>query len=153
MAYKYLNHKNWYNKTCSKDRKLTLNQLKRDLINKFNEDKEGFKMPFFKKDKGVAYHRRSFNDLYSYYRYRGVSEKKLLKALIEAGFRSRYCPYPRRIVFWKASGIGKPKKLYHSEFYRSLSESIERDDNLNNYNFGKYKPSYLEKLYDEIFEN
>lgn len=89
-----------------------------------------FKTTLFKNEK--RYDRRSFNDLFKYYKRFGVTEKQLIKALDSLCIGCYYCFIPKRIVFFNRGSL--PGIARHLK--EIPSESI----------CDKYTPEYLLKL-------
>ena len=116
---------------------MNLTDLKLDLHNKCPETY--FVKVLFEKDERI-YGRRSFGDLFNYYRPKGVSEKLLLKALVDAGFSSYRCPDIADFVFFK----------WHRS-YRFFSHARTSPGH-SFYVNQKYTFKYLNKLYDSQFK-
>lgn len=125
--------------------KLTYKELKKDLNKKCPSDYhkrydiDYFSMPLFKRD-NVIYRRRTFSDLFLYYRYKGVSEKQLLKALYEEGFMCYLCSDIEQCVFFKWDQCYKFWRYNKS----SLKEMMRKPC------YTKYTIKYLDELFDSI---
>jgi hypothetical protein len=116
---------------------MNLSDLKIDLNNKCPETY--FTEKLFDKDERI-FGRRSFGDLFNYYRPKGVSEKLLLKALVESGFSSYRCPDISDFVFFK----------WHRG-YKFFSHALTASGHSAPVN-QKYTFKYLNKLYDSRFK-
>lgn len=77
---------------------MNYNELKEDLINK--TPSYYFNHKLFKNEIDV-YSRRSFDDLFKYYRFKGVTEKMLLNALVECGFVAKVCANLKKVIFYR----------------------------------------------------
>lgn len=103
-----------------------------------------FQYKLFKRDPKV-YNRRSFNDLFLYFKKYGVTELQLMKALTspESKFAGYICYDIRKVVFLKI-----PRE------YKFTSENLNNFINHENkYVVDKYDFKYLEKLYDKCWSN
>lgn len=98
-----------------------------------------FQCKLFRNDSKI-YARRTFGDLFKYYRPKGVSEKLLLEALVKSGFSSYRCPGIKEFVFFKFNRVYR--FWAHGEKANSHTELVSQ----------KYTFKYLNKLYDSIFE-
>jgi len=114
-------------------------ELKEDLLNKleYTHHTRYFAVKLFKKDAQV-YRRKSFDDLFKYYRFKGISEKTLAKALYELGFRGKICMDLQKIVFFKYSDPKIKFLLEGDIFYFPL-----KDEYIKN---SKYTVTYLNRL-------
>lgn len=87
--------------------------------------------------------RRSFNDLFVYFRKYGVTEKMLMKALKREKFEFWYCNTINRNVFYK------PWQFLY--FYNDRYEDFrQRHIEENRVNTGKYTKEYLLELYNKV---
>jgi len=123
---------------------MTLKELKKDissLLVHMGGSEYKFK-PLFKKDNNRIM-RRSFNDLFYYYKRKGVTEKLLMKALIDMKFVARYCNGPKRIVFFKYRY--PVEKFWWTAYHRNQAFK-------NTGNCGKYTAEYLEELYNKVIK-
>jgi hypothetical protein len=103
-----------------------------------------FKVKLFKRDKRVK-HRRSFGDLFLYYRARGVTEKQLLKGLVDAGFYAGICHEIEKVVFWKGKMDQKPDSIWVTGHLYWTDSEIRRKA------IDKYTTEYMNKLYKQNF--
>lgn len=123
---------------------MTINELKKDLISKLDDQNDYFNVKILKSDYRI-FQRRSFRDLFHHYRRKGVSQKMLMQALMEAGFSSYFCFDVNLFVFFG---------LYDRN-YKFLNESCFDYD----FNYiakrnkdKKYTFKYLESIYDSIYK-
>lgn len=118
---------------------MKLEELKKDLLSK--SDSDYFIKSLFKDEK--IYARRSFTDLFKYYKIKGVSEVLLMKALIQTGFSARLCNTNRIYVFFKyyTSTYLKPGTIFIN-----IKETSYDGYNVKIKNT-KYTKDYLMKLY------
>lgn len=104
------------------------------------KDQEGlclyFQNKLFKNDPSV-FRRRSFTDLFKYFRFKGVSEKTLLKCLYLEGFGCYKCSDIERLVFFKY-------------LYRNDRFFIRNNDMYHELVNDKYTRTYLSVLFDSI---
>ena len=114
---------------------MTNEELRLDLDNKF--DQEGyFKEKLFIKDS--VYKRRTFSDLFKYYKWEKVSEQQLMTVLKDMQIRAFRCPDIGQIVFHK------------SRYVRKLSFEMNGSLSVRNpVTNSKYTYEYLLKLYDQ----
>jgi len=128
---------------------MNLKELKKDLLNKVNH-KRYFRSTLFKKDKGI-YDRRSFDDLFKYYKQKGATEKMVLQALYETKFRARVCGGINKVIFY--SFYEKCQKPSISIW---ASKIIPGHVNSVTFNYGrstkdtKYDAAYIDKLFDSL---
>lgn len=118
---------------------MTQKQLEKDLLKK-SGSLWGFNVEIL----GEIKARRSMNDLLEHYKNDGVTELMLMQAFKNLEFRARYCPTPRRVVFWKGHCPPEDKFWYDSDF---RTDAFNREKVLEELNFGKFTPTYLEELY------
>lgn len=91
--------------------------------------------------------RRSFNDLYDYYKTKGVSEEMLMEALMKAGIHCYFCSTPMRFVFFKNS---KGSKCFTNLLFENeITQNYKKYDKQNS-NVGIYTSEKLLSLYDSI---
>jgi hypothetical protein len=120
---------------------MNLQELKADLNSKTKYN--FFNVKLFTKDQHI-YKRRSFKDLFIYYRKYKVSEVMLMKALYETGFSTRTCNTINKYVFFK--------------YYEQKSNSIFSIDPLENSGYGyppentKYTKEYLTNLFNKAMK-
>ncbi len=121
---------------------MTYKELKKDLLDKCPGNY--FTEKLFEED-GYAYARRSFDDLSKYYSKLGINDKTLLKALYECGFSASICGEIEQIVFFKV-------KLQYDRFWNNngIINSGYMPIEDENVKEGCIKPSYLNKLFEEI---
>lgn len=114
-----------------------INTVVEDLKSKVN--KAGyFNTKIFKKDKKI-YERRSFGDLFKYYKNFGITEKILIKSLKKANFVMYVCVKLQKGVFFKY--------VYAGEFLNDLLHGdIHSYGSFNQIKNDKYTKEYLEKL-------
>lgn len=125
---------------------MTDEELKKDLESKTNS--QFFKVMFFKKDE-MVYYRRSFDDLFIYYRKLKVTEKQLLKVLINAGFKTAVCKNIHKVVFFIPTEYEKIEK-------NGLWKEIPYDIGFSKYKTTtntKYTAEYITNLYNQIKQN
>jgi hypothetical protein len=119
-------------------KKMNIKLLKADLNSKCPGTY--FYQKLFKRDTQV-YQRRTFGDLFLYYRKYGVTEKMLLKALVEAGFSTYRCPDIKDYVWFKYG-----YREYRC-FIRTRTSTSHKHKVLQKYNF-----DYINNLYSEVFK-
>ena len=121
---------------------MTTEKLVKDLQNKINQYNDNFKVKLFKRDL-KTYGRRTFDDLFLYYRRHGVTEKQLMKGLVEAGFSALYCSTVKRPTW---GGSKSQNKFWYPRindvYINNFSSQITKNT--------KYNTEYLNKLYDSI---
>lgn len=125
--------------------KMNLKELKEDITNKMNYEFHNITywgLPL--EDNGPIYNRRSFNDLIEHYSKFDISEQTLMKAIKELNLVAYYCGTPKRVVFFKSSSWERIKFWRFDE----RDYAFGKENSFNN--FGKYTPTYLEKLYDSV---
>lgn len=114
-----------------------INTVVEDLKSKVNENGY-FNTKIFKKDKRI-YKRRSFGDLFNYYKNFGITEKILIKALKKAHFIMYVCVKLEKGVFFKNYNTYK--------FFNNLKNgNIHSYGGFNQIKNDKYTKEYLEKL-------
>lgn len=118
-------------------------ELKKDLESKISA--YYFKTTFFKRDFCV-YYRRSFDDLFLYYRACKVTEKQLLRVLINNDFQAAVCTDIHKVVFMK-----KTNKLY--DFWKTVSRAGEGYSISKTTKNTKYTAKYINNLYNQIQED
>jgi hypothetical protein len=121
---------------------MTTEELIKDLKSKTNPHNNCFKVKLFKRDLKI-YDRRTFDDLFLYYRKYGITEKQLMKGLIDAGFSALYCSTVERPTFAEHKSFIKYwtkgiSEHYILEFNRKITKNT------------KYNVEYLDKLYNSI---
>lgn len=114
---------------------MTLEQLKEDLLSK--KGVVFFQEKLFKSDSYI-YHRRSFYDLFKYYRFKGVNEKLLMQALKELNMSARYCDDAGRYV-WLFKNPENNSFLMHDSYKNTIET-----------NKSKYTYEYLLNLWESV---
>lgn len=128
---------------------MTQNELEEDLNKKcINRDKSYliayFICKLFKRDTKV-YNRRSFYDLFLYYKRYKITEKMLALALYNCKFACYRCPDISNIVFFKH----KRKYL----FWAVESSIVDKYTlKINSSIYGKYTPDYLTNLFKSVIK-
>ena len=116
---------------------MNLQELKNDLISKVNNGNY-FRHKLFNRDKQI-YARRSFDDLFLYYRQKGVTEQLLLTALYESDFSALVCANLKKVIFSRIfsaeDGIWAYKKYEGKMGYIGTRETKNT----------KYTEKYLKK--------
>lgn len=97
----------------------------------------------FSKNEKKPFWRRSFLALFNFFRVRGVSEKELLEALIDGGYRSICCPDAKKIVFFHM--FNEPQKLKTYK-HKDNFEYFTKSHNMKT----KYNEEYLDSLLNKI---
>lgn len=124
---------------------MTLEELKEDLINKTDFlDTIGigyFSITLFKNDK--IYCRRSFDDLFKYYKRFGVTEKLLLKGLHESNFIAKVCLNIDKVIFYRSNTNHKERFWAKNVSYGYSSDRVTENT--------KYTAGYLDNLFKEIY--
>lgn len=118
---------------------MTLIQLRQDLTSKCSSF---YFTKTLSKHEKVVYDRRSFNDLFNYYRPKGVSELKLMRALILEGFHAQICGIEHRnvrVMFAKVSA--GPIGIWATPISIGYGKNIETND--------KYTYLYIQKLFEK----
>jgi len=124
---------------------MNLDETKKELDNLTNA--MYFNKLLFKSKKDDYYQRRSFDDLFLYFRKYKVSEKMLLQALYESGFCARVCSSLKKVVFFKAY---IPDNKF---WYTFISKGTYGYIDLNCTENTKYTREYLDNLFDKIYIN
>lgn len=89
----------------------------------------------------VVYKRRSFANLFNYYRVRGVTELQLMKALIQEGFYAQICGVEKHTKIMFAKVNAEPKGIWATPVPKGYLKNIKIHD--------KYTVSYIEDLYQK----
>jgi hypothetical protein len=107
---------------------------------------EYFSEKLFKKDHKI-FRRRSFDDLFCYYKSKGVSEKQLLSVLYNNNFRAQVCGVINKVIFFKQK-INPSHSIWKTPFLRGHT-------NITGYNFNRYTSNtkYDDKYIDKLFES
>lgn len=116
--------------------KMNLEELISDLNSKSND--AYFIYNLFKNE--YTYSRRSFGDLFKYYKRFGISEKLLAEGLKKADFKGLICGNIRKLVFFKLYKNRTKDFLISNGSYLDLEDKNVCD---------KYTPSYIIKLLEE----
>ena len=128
---------------------MNLKELKEDLLNKVNH-KRYFRNTLFKRDKEI-YDRRSFDDLFKYYKQKGATEKMVLQALYDTKFRARVCGGINKVIFYRYY-----EKCEETPISIWANKIIPGHVNFATFNYGrstkntKYDASYIDKLFDSL---
>lgn len=118
---------------------MNLKELKESLTRKINCNY--FKIKLFKVDKEI-YARRSFDDLFTYYKQRKVTEKMLLQALYECKFSASVCHEIKKVVFFKY--YKQENTFWNNKFTGGYDYTHNTKDT-------KYTSKYLNKLFKTIY--
>lgn len=119
-------------------RSLTLLELRRDLTVKCSKF-------YFTKTLGVTdktvFQRRSFRNLFHFYRNKGITELQLMKALILEGFYAQICNVGRepKVMFAKVNA--DPRGIWATPIPKGYSKNVRIDD--------KYTAEYIENLFKQ----
>jgi len=122
---------------------MNLDELKKDLLEK-TSNSAFFTKKLFKKDKYI-YMRRSFNDLFIYYKQFNVTEKMLLQALYELKFSASVCNTLKKVVFSKV--YPQIDKFWGKHFFNLNYGYLNKTDKTA----GKYTINYLNNLFKKIY--
>lgn len=120
---------------------MNLEEIKKDLNSKVNGNGY-FNTKLFKKD--YEYNRRSFDDLFKYYRRFKVTEKLLLQALFESNFSAKVCSAIKKVVFFKYY------KHEDKSFWATSQGGYGYSENKETHNT-KYTADYLDNLFKTIY--
>lgn len=126
---------------------MTDEELKKDLRSKVNGS--FFRRTLFKRDTRI-YYRRSFDDLFIYYRTRKVTEKQLLKILIDIGFKTAVCTTINKVVFFIPFGFESVEDnglWKHIPYPGTGFSQVKKTKNT------KYTAKYINNLYNKIQED
>ena len=119
---------------------MELKELKDSLNSRVNE--MGYFTARLFKNEDDWYYRRSFDDLFKYYRKYKVTEKLLLQALYECGFSAAVCRDIEKVVFFK---------------YYKQDNTFWAEPNMFGYSGSKtthntkYTADYLDNLFKTIY--
>jgi hypothetical protein len=121
---------------------MNLDELKKDLDDKLHSGSYGyFKVKLFKNDTNV-FERRSFDDLFKYYKKFKITEKMLLEALYEKGFSAAVCCNINKVVFFRCF---KPVNKFWFNVDRYLGYSQTKLTKNT-----KYTAEYLDNLFKTL---
>lgn len=119
---------------------MKLDELKKSLRSKLNGRGIYFDTILFKYEEEY-FKRRSFDDLFKYYKRRGVTEKLLLQALYEEGFSALVCGALKKVVFFK----------YYAQKDTFWGDSSFGYDTYKVTKNTKYTAKYLDNLFKTIY--
>jgi hypothetical protein len=128
---------------------MNLEEVKKDLLAKVKNGFNGryFHQPLFKSDT-ECYIRRSFDDLFKYYKQRNVTERMLLQALVESKFKATVCGAINKVIFFRTEGPNITI-LWKDEF-------IQGHTSTTYFNYGrstkntKYTAEYMDNLLESL---